>query len=286
MADEMPRGAAERKARLAALARRQWGNVTAAQLRKLGFSRHDIAGMVRRGELIRIHRGVYAIGHVSPAPEAKWAAALLAAGREAALSHLTALALHGLIPPRTITEVTASTQRRGDDTLKIHHAQLEGETTRIKGLRATTLPRTFIDVAATGWPIDSYVHEATASGLTTLKALRRFALVANARPGTPALRRALALPHLRSRRERALHAELLQADIEHTMNHEIGRMTVDAFVPALNLVLELDHENTHGTAFAIERDARRDAELERRGYTVARSTEIDELVRAARAAGP
>ena len=264
------------------MARRQWGAVTSAQLVELGFSRREIDGMARRGELHRMHRGVYAVGHVSPAPEARWAAALLAAGREAALSHTTVLSLNGLLPARTVTEVTAPTQRRGDGTLRAHHAELRGEVTRVRGLRATTLPRAFLDLAAARWPIDQAVHEAAASGLCSLAQLRRYVLAANGRPGAPRLRVALALPHLRSKRERTLLDALLGAGLEPKMNAPIGRMHVDALLG--DLVLELDHENTHGSAFARRRDERRDAELRRRGFTVVRSTEIGELVRAARAA--
>lgn len=239
--------------------------------------------MVRRGELQRLHRGVYAVGHVSPAPEAKWGAALLAAGRGAALSHTTVLALHGLLPPRTVTEVTTPTQRRGDETLRVHTAELAGETVSVRGLRATSLPRTFLDLATIRWPIDRVVHEAAAAGLCDLEALRRYALAANGRPGVPRLREALALPHLRSKRERKLLEALRREGLAPEMNAPIGRMKVDALLG--DLVLELDHENTHGTAYARRRDARRDAELERRGFVVVRSTEIDVLVRAARAAG-
>ena len=37
--------------------------------------------MAERGLLIRLHRGVYVLGALSPAPEQRWAAAVLAAGR-------------------------------------------------------------------------------------------------------------------------------------------------------------------------------------------------------------
>ena len=284
MADELPRDGGKRKARLADVARRQWGNVTRRQLEAIGFSTREVDGMVGRGEIYRLHRGVYAVGHVSPAPEAKWAAALLAAGGGAALSHTTVLAVHGLIKPRHLTEITAPTQRRGDDALRIHTAELRGESEHVSGLHVTTLPRAFLDLAAAHWPIDRFVHEAAAAGLCSLETQRAFALAAMGRPGAPAYRRALALPHLRSKREAALHAALREAGIAHEMNAPVGKMHVDAL--AGTLALELDHENTHGAAWVIARDARRDAELERRGLQVVRSTEIDVLVRAARAAGP
>jgi hypothetical protein len=54
-----------------------------------------------------MHRGVYVLGALSPAPEQRWAAALLAAGNGAALSHTAAEAHYGLLPPRDVIEVSA-----------------------------------------------------------------------------------------------------------------------------------------------------------------------------------
>lgn len=232
--------------------------------------------MTRRGELLRMHRGVYALGHRSPAPEARWAAALLAAGRESVLSHTTVLAVHGLLAPRDVTEVTSPTQRRGDRRLRVHRAPTAGEITRVRGMRVTTLARTFLDLAAADWPIHRHVHDAAASGRTSLAALRAYAIAAEGRRGVMALRRALALPHTRSPGEARLLAAILAAGLPAPeMNAPIGRMTVDAYYERLGLVIELDHEETHGSAYAIARDARRDAALGRRGLEVRRVRERD-----------
>jgi predicted transcriptional regulator of viral defense system len=45
-----------------ALAARQHGVVTRAQLRELGMSDHAIEYRLRRGRLHRVRRGVYAVG--------------------------------------------------------------------------------------------------------------------------------------------------------------------------------------------------------------------------------
>jgi very-short-patch-repair endonuclease len=47
--------------------------------------------------LHRIHRGVYAVGHTRLTVRARWMAAVLACGTDAALSHQDAAALHGLV---------------------------------------------------------------------------------------------------------------------------------------------------------------------------------------------
>jgi predicted transcriptional regulator of viral defense system len=51
----------------------------------------------RSGRLIRLYRGVYAVGHVNEAREAAWLAAVKACGPGAALSHLDACQLWGFL---------------------------------------------------------------------------------------------------------------------------------------------------------------------------------------------
>ena len=49
------------------------------QLGALGLTRNEIAHRVERGRLIRIHRGVYAVGHEALSDLGRCVAALLAA---------------------------------------------------------------------------------------------------------------------------------------------------------------------------------------------------------------
>ena len=96
-----PRGAGQNHTRarwLAALAKRQHGVVARWQLLKLGFSRHEIDGLITRGHLYLLHRGVYAVGHARLTVKGRWMAAVLAAGPDAVLSHRAAIALWELRP--------------------------------------------------------------------------------------------------------------------------------------------------------------------------------------------
>src|SRR4051794_41270683 len=78
---------------IAALAARQYGLVTRAQLRAIGLSDTAVSKRAAAGRLHRVHRGVYAVGHrVLPARGA-WMAATVACGDGAVLSHTTAGAL-------------------------------------------------------------------------------------------------------------------------------------------------------------------------------------------------
>jgi very-short-patch-repair endonuclease len=276
MTDEIPRHGGERKTQLARWAAAQWGNVTRAQIRAARFSDREVDGMVLRGELHRRHRGVYAYGPPLPAPEATWAAALLAAGLGSALSHTASLAVRGLITPRGVTEVTAPTQRRGDETLKIHQGQLEqSEVEVIEGLRTTSVPRMLLELAAANWPIAKLTHEATAGRHCSLAAIRAYAAANEGHKGAPALRAALNQQHTRSGGERKLHAFLTRGGWRHTMNFPIGAINVDAFLHDLNIAIELDHPETHGTSWAQQRDHWRDAYLQARGIDTLRVDTAD-----------
>jgi len=75
------------------LGRRQHGHVTRAQLLALGLSSRAISRRIESGELVVVHAGVYAVGYVRTDPLARAAAAVLACGEDAVLSHASAAAL-------------------------------------------------------------------------------------------------------------------------------------------------------------------------------------------------
>ena len=93
------------------LAGRQWGVVTRGQLIRLGFSANGIAGCVRTGRLIRLHRGVYAVGHDRLRLQGRWMAAVMACGPGAALSHRDAAVMWDLRQSSTaVIDVTVPSQ--------------------------------------------------------------------------------------------------------------------------------------------------------------------------------
>ena len=93
--------------RLARLARANHGVVTRDEMTALGISRHEIDSRIRRGSLIRVHRGVYRVGHAAPSTEARYLAAVRACGDGAVLSGRAAAHLLSLIkgppPPPEVT---------------------------------------------------------------------------------------------------------------------------------------------------------------------------------------
>jgi len=92
-------GSWDARAAAAALARRQHGLLTTAQLSDAGIDPRTLARLVRPGLIAPMRRGVYRL----PGAPATWAqaalAAVLAAGPDALTSHLTAARLWGLLGP-------------------------------------------------------------------------------------------------------------------------------------------------------------------------------------------
>jgi len=137
-----------------ALARRQHGVVTGAQLRAMGLTRSAISHRVRTGRLWRLHRDVFAVGRAELTREGRWLAAVLACGEGAALSHLSAAALWEIrerLPPRC-AQVSVPThagrgRRRGVD-LRCVTTLRTNDVSERNAIPVTTLQRTLIDLAA------------------------------------------------------------------------------------------------------------------------------------------
>jgi predicted transcriptional regulator of viral defense system len=101
---------------LSHLASVQHGVVTRGDLASLGFGRRQIERRAADGRLVRVHQGVYAVGHAALSREGRWMAAVLACGEGAVLSHRSAAVCWGcadredLVPHVTARTVCA---RRG-----------------------------------------------------------------------------------------------------------------------------------------------------------------------------
>ena len=265
MTDETRPLAEFRQARAAEVAARQWGSDhdRAARGDRV-LARARSTGWPRRGLLQRLHRGVYGFGALSPAPEQRWAAALLAAGDGSALSHTTRRRRIGQLPVREVIEVTAPTQRRGDERAACASAASESTVTTHRGLTVTTPAQTLLDLAAIGWPIDRMTHDlrcALARSLSMPCARSRATGAASRAPQR--WPKALNLPHTRSALGAARSSDgsrRIDGDPGiPEMNDPIGHLTVDCHWPEHDLVIELDTEQTHGNRLeaARRRAARR-----------------------------
>jgi Protein of unknown function (DUF559)/Transcriptional regulator, AbiEi antitoxin len=270
-------------ASVAALAARQHGVVSLAQLEALGLGARGAQHRASRGHLHRIHRGVYAVGHPLLTADGVRMAAVLACGPGAVCSHRSAAAAWGLRPTsRTRVEVT--TTRRGRTSrpgIELRHvAHLSGDdVARLRSIPVTSVARTLVDLAAV-LPSDALeraVHQADVLRLLDVRAVLR---VAQGRPGADAVRAVLADPSAgdtRSALEERFLALCRRAGVPlPRLNAHVALadrlVEVDALWPSERLVVELDGAAVHQTARAFHQDRRRDAALTARGYAVVRLT--------------
>ena len=131
------------------LAAAQHGILTRAQLLDAGVGPDTIDHWIRTGRLIKLHRGVYALGHLPPSPYARTMAAVLACGPRAVLSHRSAAQLWGLIRYSGPPEITAPTKRTRPGLIVHRHALKDQDVTTHYGIPTTTAARTLSDLAGT-----------------------------------------------------------------------------------------------------------------------------------------
>jgi very-short-patch-repair endonuclease len=273
----------ERRARLAVLAGKQHGVVAYWQLIRLGFDRGEIDRMVRRRFLHRLHRGVYAIGHPGASREGRLMAAVLTGGRDAVLSHWSAAEHWQLLKTRrSLIAISAPTQRRPTGLVTPHRVPRmdKRERTRRNNIPITTVPRTLLDLAATGntKQLERAVNEAERRGLLKERAMSETLERHPGRAGTARLRSLIAAVDPQTRRSRSdLEVAFLRLCRRHGLPTPVANGTVEGYEvdmhwPGTRLIVELDTWDYHGTSATFESDRRRDAHLASRGYTVIRVT--------------
>jgi len=141
--------------------------------------------------LTRLHHGVYRAGPLST-PMTVAAAAVLACGPGAALSHLWAAALWGIAPWPEGTVSVTSRRVRTRPGIRLHRTS-DPDTTRHHGIPVTRPTRTLLDLATvlSARDLDRAVDEAIARRLTTRAVLDGVVRRHAGRPGAPALRATL-----------------------------------------------------------------------------------------------
>jgi len=262
-----------------ALAARQHGVVSAAQLADAGCGRHWIAHRLATGWLNRRHRGVYLVGPLE-APFSAAMAAVLACGDGALLSHHPAAVLCGFRPPPVhLMHVTVRRDVRSRAGIRVHRVTgLDPrDAARRRGIPVTSAARTLLDLAATNTrrDLNRAVDEARIHRLVTSDSLNKQCSRYPRHPGTPALRDAIRTePKLiRSEAERRL-LELIRAARlpEPLTNARAGRYEVDFLWLHQRLIVEVDGYAFHSERSSFERDRRKDAELTLAGFRILRIT--------------
>jgi hypothetical protein len=266
---------------LARIARKQHGVVTRVQLLDAGVSSDEIKWRLREGSLIRVHRGVYRVGHKAPSIEARYIAAILACGDGAVLSGHAAGYLWGLIkgtaPP---PEVTAPTNRRvkGIRTRRARSGEINA--TKWRGIPITTVPRTLVDLSSLLQLQDlaRACHEAGVLHRTTPRQVEQ---ILESRPNTPGAKQLRKVMHgevhvTLSALERRFLERLREAGLpEPVTNRKAGAKRVDCRWPQHHLTVELDSYRFHNTRHAWELDRRREREAHARGDDFRRYTHDD-----------
>ena len=132
------------------LAEKQHGVVAWRQLTTLGLTEGQIKSRIKDGQLVSLHRGVFALGHRRIGLYGEWMAAVLACGPGAVLSHGTAAQLWGIRGSRKPIEVTRVSGHRRPHGVRLHQTRSlpDEHVTTEAGIPVTTIERTLLDTAA------------------------------------------------------------------------------------------------------------------------------------------
>jgi predicted transcriptional regulator of viral defense system len=273
---------------IARLAARQHGVVTLAQLLALGMSPSTVRDRVAAGRLHRVHRGVFAVGHLAIGPRGHWTAAVMACGPGAVLSHRSTAALWAIRESSsTVVDVTCATRagrrRRG---IVVHRADTldPADVTEVDGIPCTTVARTVLDLAGVLGPgaLEYTIHRAQSRRLLDRTEVERAIDRSPTRRGTAVVRRILGIHGLG---EEKVKSELERRFLRICSGAGLPMPRINAWIwcggrhlevdfnwPQQRLVVETDGRTHHGTDRAIRNDPERDRLLMLAGWRVARYT--------------
>ena len=251
------------------LAETQGGHVTREQLQALGVTASAVAHLIRRGFLIRVYRGVYAVGHLPQPPLARAHGALLAVGDRSALGHGSAGSYWGVSATWSATfEVVTPLDRRPNG-VRVHHCTTltRADIHHDGGLRITSAARTALDLTPrlSDKRANRMVRDLRVRRKLTRAQLRSVIARNPNHPGTRRLKRIL----LGSQRE-PTRSELEDAYMRIVRTHdlptpEVNRHVhghrVDFLYREHNLIVEVDGYDAHSDPQQFAEDRRRDREI-------------------------
>jgi hypothetical protein len=214
--------------------------------------------------LCRVHRGVFAVGHLAPSVRGDYMAAVLACGQGAVLSHRAAAYLLTLVsgaPPRPEVTVPSTVDRRRPGVV-IHRVKalhpLDAST--IDGIPITTVPRILLDLAPSTEPkaLTRMCHEAWVHQGTTPDYIAACIARNPTKKGAAKLRRAMTADVTLSDLESGFVTFLEQYDLPiPRTNIDVVGDKVDCHWPALGVTVELQSYRYHATRRAFETDLAR-----------------------------
>ena len=264
---------------IAALAEKQWGNITRQQLLAVGVDDDAIRYRVRMGRLYRVFRGVYSVGHPPTTPHQRAAAAVLACGPGAALSHSSAMTLWGYWRQWDKPfEVTVVGDRRASG-IRVHRSTTlrRQDVTVQLGIRVTTPARTLLDMSlrlkdkALKRAVSDALHSPWMTKDQLAETLARH-------PTAPGSKRIAALIGVTGTPTRSgWEDEFPKFCADHglpapIMGEPLHGYILDALFPVEKVIVELDGWEFHKSKIAFEDDRERDAEMLAHGYVTVRMT--------------
>ena len=167
--------------------------------------------------------------------------------------------------------------------LSVRHVGIEpGETVKVRGLLATNLHRTLLDLCARSTVVESLIalDSACRARLTDREKLRGYADCARGRPGAPRFRKLVEVaepaesPMETRLRWLLINARLPRPEVQTNLHDDEGRFLgrADLYYPSARLVIEFDGGNHRERLIS---DDRRQNLLVNAGFRVLRFTAAD-----------
>ncbi|MEO7802918.1 MAG: type IV toxin-antitoxin system AbiEi family antitoxin domain-containing protein [Actinomycetota bacterium] len=266
-----------------AIAAKQFGLITRAQAKAVGFTQKMVSARVTKGTWCREYPGVYRLVSSPVSWEQKLMAAQLWAGDDTLFSHRTAAWLFSLPGGETSRiDITTTRKMRYNGTLIRFHqvGQIQAsDIVQVRGFRTTEVTRTLIDLGdlVTDATIEDALDNALRRNLTSLPKLR-WRLSSQdmcKRRGTSHLTRLVVVGDVtESRLERRFLALLRtsslpmpQRQVEVRLRNN-RRAFIDFAYPEVKLAIECDGRATHFDRSDWENDLERRTQLARLGWRV------------------
>lgn len=235
----------------------------------------------------RVHQGVYAVGHRKLTGHGHWMAAVLAYGPDALLSHVSALALHGLRPDsRTLVDVTVPRSRASSRSgIRAHGCTTltEADHAVVHGIPCTSLARAVLDCAPRlgKHGIDKAIERAEVLRVFDRRDFDELLTRARGQRGAAVVRAVLEAAREPDWTQNDYEAAVLALVRASGLRDPICQaplvlggepVRIDFLWPVERVALEADSYEFHGTRHAFERDRRRDQLLRLAGYEPVRIT--------------
>jgi hypothetical protein len=261
------------------IAARHHGVVTRGQLEACGLGSKAITIRARKGQLNRIHRGIYAVGHRALSWHGRWMAAVLACGEGAVLSHGSAASLWGLLKPIngpvhvSVPSTSGRSTRRG---LHVHRSPSLAQ--------PSSSPSSLPTAGGRGRrPLTTYRDNIPVT--TVARTIQDLRVTSFFPPHL--IRRAIRQAELKGYRLEGIETDGTRSDLESAflalfaahripppeVNPKLGRYEVDFLWREEKLIVEADTFTYHRGSVAFEDDHLRDLDLRQRGYAVLRFTD-------------